>query len=100
MANVEMIAIEDFCVTHHVEISFVQSLCDSGLLELSRRENTSFINQDQLPELEKLVRWHYEMDINLEGIEVVANLLDQIKTMQEEMRSLRSRLSLYENRNA
>ena len=36
------------------------------------------------------------MDINLEGIETIHHLLQQLKTMQKEMKELRNRLSLYE----
>jgi len=96
MAKEELIAIHEFCASHNVEISFVNSLSESGLLETTTVKETAFISYDQLPELEKLVRLHYDMDINLEGIETIHHLLQQIKTLQDEMKTLRSRLSLYE----
>jgi hypothetical protein len=65
-------------------------------VEVTTIENTVFISQDQLPDLEKLVRWHYDMDINLEGLETISHLLRQIKEMQQEMQDLKSRLGLYE----
>ncbi len=96
MPNEELIAIEEFCISHNVEVSFLDALCQSGLLEVSRVENTTFISYEQLPDLEKLVRFHYDMDINLEGIEAINHLLQQMKAMREEMKVLRSRLNLYE----
>lgn len=96
MTNEEMIAAEEFCLSHNVEISFLDALCQSGLLEVSRVENTTFISYEQLPDLEKLVRFHYDMDINLEGIEAIHHLLQQMKVMQQEMKALRARLGLYE----
>jgi hypothetical protein len=96
MTNKEMIAAEEFCSSHNVELSFLEALSQSGLLEVSRVENTTFISYEQLPDLEKLIRFHYDMDINLEGIEVIHHLLQQIKVMQQEMKLLRSRLGLYE----
>lgn len=96
MPNEELIAIEEFCISHNVEVSFLDALCQSGLLEVSRVENTTFISYEQLPDLEKLVRFHYDMDINLEGIEAINHLLLQMKAMREEMKVLRSRLNLYE----
>ncbi len=96
MDNEEMIAADLFCASHNIEIAFLHSLCNAGLLDVTTTEDTVFINQEQLPELEKLVRWHYDMDINLEGLETISHLLDQIKEMQQEMQNLKSRLGLYE----
>ena len=96
MTKEEMVAASEFCTSHNVEISFLYSLSESGLLEITNVEETVFISQEQLPELEKLVRLHYDMDINLEGIEAIHHLLQQMKTMQDEMRVLKSKLALYE----
>ena len=96
MTKEEMVAASEFCTSHNVEISFLYSLSESGLLEITNVEETVFISQEQLPELEKLVRLHYDMDINLEGIEAIHHLLQQMKTMQDEMRVLKNKLALYE----
>ena len=96
MVNEELVAIHEFCASRNVEISFVQSLSESGLLETVTIEETAFISGEVLPELDKLVRLHYDMDINLEGIETIYHLLQQMKTMQKELSELRGRLSLYE----
>jgi hypothetical protein len=96
MDNKEMVAAQDFCLSHNVEISFLYSLSESGLVETTTVEENVFISQDQLPELEKLVRLHYDMDINLEGIEAIHHLLQQIKDIQNEMKMLKNRLGLYE----
>lgn len=100
MTNEELVAVQEFCLSHNVEISFLRSLGDSGLVEIVTIEETAFINRDHLPELEKLVRWHYDMDINLEGIETIHHLLQQIKAMQQEMNLLKGRLSIYEGMNS
>ncbi len=96
MENEEMITVREFCMSHNIETSFVDELYEAGLLEVTREENTIFISHDQLPELEKLVRWRYEMDINLEGIEVIHHLLQQMKEMQYEIRELKNKIGMYE----
>ena len=96
MTNEEMVAAKEFCISHNVEISFLHSLGESALIEIITIEETAFINRDHLPEREKLVRLHYDMDINLEGIETIHHLLQQINTMQNEMQTLRNRLRIYE----
>ena len=96
MDKEEMIAADLFCASHNIEVSFLHSLCNSGLLEVTTIDNTVFISNEQLPDLERLVRWHYDMDINLEGLETISHLLHQLKEMQQEMQNLKSRLGLYE----
>ncbi len=96
MNNEEMIAADLFCASHNIEISFVQELFNAGLLEITTMEKGIFISHEQLPDLEKFVRWHYDMDINLEGLETISHLLHQIKEMQAEMQQLQSRLGMYE----
>ena len=96
MANEEMVAAHKFCTSHNVDISFLHSLNEAGLIEITTVEETVFINKDRLPELEKLVRLHYEMEINIEGIETICHLLQQMNAIQEQMRVIKNRLSMYE----
>ncbi len=90
------LTVEEFCDNHDIDISFVRSLQQSGLIELTTVKETTFIKADQLHLAEKYIRFYYEMDINLEGIETITHLLQQISTMQSEIISLRNRLRLYE----
>jgi hypothetical protein len=92
-----LIALDEFCASHNIEISFISSLQQSGLIEITTREESSFIEADQLKQLEKYVRLYYEMDINLEGIETINYLLQRIGSMHDEIITLRNRLNLYEN---
>ncbi|MEX1131718.1 MAG: chaperone modulator CbpM [Flavobacteriales bacterium] len=39
---------------------------------------------------------HYDLEINLEGLEAISHLLDQMDAAQQEARELRERLLLYE----
>jgi hypothetical protein len=91
-----LIAINEFCVNHHIETSFIDSLQQNGLIEITTIEQIGFIDVGQLQQLEKIVQFHYELDINLEGIETINHLLQRINTMQHEIITLRNRLGLYE----
>ena len=79
-----------------MDILFLHSLREAGLIEITILHENIFINQDRLPELEKLVRLHYEMGINPEGIETICHLLQRMNAMQEEIRVLKNRLGMYE----
>ena len=87
----------EFCMHYNVEYSFISSLQESGLIEITTIEEKGFIPSNQLQQLEKFVRLHNDLDINIAGIEAIAHLLDKVNTIQHEVAMLRSRLKLYEN---
>ena len=91
-----LIAVDEFCAKHNIEISFVSSLQRTGLIEITKIEGAGYIYVEQLQQLEKFIRFYYELEINLEGIETITHLLERINLMQDEMIDLRNRLRLYE----
>jgi hypothetical protein len=91
-----LIALDEFCTVHNIEISFIYSLQESGLIEIIKIRDTNFIEADHLHQLEKFVRLYYELDINLEGIETINYLLERISSMQDEINSLRNKLRVYQ----
>ena len=91
-----LIAVDEFCAIHNIEISFISSLRQTGLIDMATIKQTGFINANQLDRLEKFVRFYYELDINVEGIETINHLLQRISAIQEENIALRNRLRLYE----
>ncbi|MCX6305951.1 MAG: chaperone modulator CbpM [Bacteroidetes bacterium] len=96
MHTENLIALDEFCATHNIEISFISSLQQTGLIEIATIEETGFIAASQLQQLEKFLRFYYDLDINLEGIETITHLLKKINALQDEIISLRNRLRLYE----
>jgi hypothetical protein len=96
MGTEYLIAVDEFCASHDIEISFISSLQQSGLIEITTIKNSGFIEADQLRQLEKYVRLYYDLDINVEGIETVDYLLHQINSMQDEIINLQNKLRFYE----
>ena len=93
MNKEEYISIHEFCIHYHAEFSFVHSLSEYGLIESVTEENMIYLNKNQLPDLEKYLRLHYEMDINLEGIEAISHLLQKLNELQQEVIQLKNRLN-------
>lgn len=98
MQTENLIAIKEFCINHNIEISFIRSLQENGLIEIATIQETAFIDADQLQQVEKFIRFYYDLDINLEGIETITHLLKRLNAMQDEIVALRNRLRLYEGR--
>lgn len=96
MQTENLIAIDEFCAKHDIEISFVSSLQQIGLIEITTIEDVWYINTEQLQQLEKFICFYYELDINLEGIETINHLLERMNELQDELITLRNKLQLYE----
>jgi len=90
MENDELIPAEEFCVYHNIEYSFISSLEDSGLIRVTSVEQSTFIPSDELEKLEKFIRMHYDLDINIAGIETINHLLEKIDALQKEILHLRN----------
>jgi hypothetical protein len=91
-----LIDINEICASHNIEISFISSLQKTGLIEIKTIDDVLFIDTGQVQQLEKCIHLHYDLDINIEGIETITYLLQRITTLQEEIGELRNRLRLYE----
>ena len=97
MIRKNLIPTDEFCVHHNIEFSFIRNLCDFGLLETVKVEKTEFITEDQLEKLERMLRLHKELDINMEGIDTIDHLLEKMRDLQTEILNLKNRLRLYED---
>jgi len=91
-----LVSVDEFCSNHNIEISFISTLQQNGLIEITTIGQSGFIDIVQLPQVEKFIRLYYELDINIEGIETIVHMLQRINSMQAENSQLKNRLRLYE----
>jgi chaperone modulatory protein CbpM len=96
MPTTQLIAAADFCIYHDIDLSFIESLQHSGLITVVVQQEKLFVEEEELPQLEKMVRLYHEMDINIEGIETITYLLQRMNDMQRQIADLKQRLSRYE----
>lgn len=96
MEKEQLIAMEVYCDHEGLEVSFVEALHDRGLIRITTIKEQRFIDPEYIARLEKLARMHYDLDINLEGIEAISHLLERMESLQVEMHTLHERLRLYE----
>ncbi|HWH62714.1 MAG TPA: chaperone modulator CbpM [Ginsengibacter sp.] len=92
MEQEELIPAEDFCIHHNIEYSFINSLENSGLISITSVKSSAYIPVDEIHKLEKFIRLHYDLDINIEGIETISYLLERIEEMQREIVNLRNKI--------
>ncbi len=91
----ELITIEEYVRESHTDIHFINQLGEYGLIEITLQEQRQYLPSNQLPLLEKYTRLHYDLDINMEGIEAISHLLQRIEDMQSELSNLKRTLRIY-----
>lgn len=92
----QFIATKTICLHYQIENTFVDALHNMGLIQIKIIEQDRFIHRDQIRDLEKIIRLHHELDLNLEAIDVVFNLLEKERALKEELMVLKNRLRRFE----
>ena len=96
METTNLISIQQFCKYYNVSKTFINALHEYELVEIIVTNDENYLKTAQLNEVEKMMRLHYDLDINLEGIDAIYNLLKQVESLQDEIISLKNRLDFYE----
>ncbi|MFB9052448.1 chaperone modulator CbpM [Formosa undariae] len=97
MAENHYILVNTICVQYNIEPVFIENLHSIGLVEIITMENNTFLHQDTLTDLEKMIRLHNELHVNIEGIDVAFNLLKKVDRLQQELSVTKNKLHFYEN---
>lgn len=97
MENMRLISVNQFCEHYKIPIAFVEALQEYELIEIVDASGNSFLKTTQLNKVEKMIRLHYDLDINMEGIDAIYHLLQQVESLQEEIVRLKNRLDFFEN---
>jgi len=95
MENNKLVLVQAFCVHHQIEPAFIEALSEGGLVRVVEVENSKYLPEEDLKEVESMVSFHYELGVNTEGIDVIRNLLTQIRQLQQELKHARLRLDFY-----
>ncbi len=96
MKRSDYITITEICLHHHIEESFLYQLEEFELIRIKSVKGQPKLHMEELPKLEKMLRLHRELHINLEGIQSIYHLLERMSDMQEELKFLRNKLDRFE----
>ncbi len=92
----QLISIHKLCESYQIPDTFFEELRQFDLIPLELQSGEWMLDTSNLPQVEKIMRLHYDLNINLEGIDVIIGLLDRIESLESEIALLKKRLSLYE----
>jgi hypothetical protein len=95
MKTSKLIHIQQVCTHCKVDLSFIQTLHELGHVNLIIESNDHYIEEEQLKALESLIFFHTDLQINIEGVDAIAHLLNKIENLQNELTAAKNKLSLY-----
>ena len=96
MKTKELISLKKLSAHYEIKLSFFNQLDELGLIEIYSDEEVEYIHQDKIGDLERMIRLHLELNINLEGIDTIFNLLEKIDSLETELIDVKNKLRLYE----
>ncbi|MDH6353782.1 chaperone modulatory protein CbpM [Dysgonomonas sp. PH5-45] len=95
--NTELIIITEYCKYNTIEPRFLKMLQTEGLIDIVEKDGAEYLLSSQIAILDRYSRWYYDLSINIEGIDVIQNLLDKIDNLQDEINSLNQKLQMFDN---
>ena len=96
MKKEEMIPVNQYCTHYNVEVTFIRSLQEAGLVRITSLEDENYLPYEELGSLEKFIRLHHDLEINPQGIEAIYHMLERMEAMRREVANLKNRLRIYE----
>ncbi|GAA4884340.1 hypothetical protein GCM10023311_03400 [Flaviramulus aquimarinus] len=92
----DLIPVKVICKRYNVPSSFIINLQEYQLIEVLVEKDNYFVHITQIKKIEKLIRLHYDLNINFEGVDAINNLLQQVEYLQQEIIFLQNKLNRYE----
>jgi hypothetical protein len=92
-----LISIQQFCEHYGVTEAFMNQLLSYELIKIIITDDIHFIEITQINEVEKMIRLYYDLNINLEGVDVIYNLLNQVDALKKEITTLQNKIRFYEH---
>ncbi|AZJ36028.1 chaperone modulator CbpM [Tenacibaculum singaporense] len=96
MSDKELISVQKVIVHHNLDEQFIESIESFQLIEFIIKDSNKYLHTEQLPILEKIIRLHYDLEVNMQGIDVINNMLDRMDSMHKTIQQLENKLKLYE----
>lgn len=90
----QLIIIDTYCQRTSIQQRFIHDLNGLGLITLVREDEVPCIQDTDIPKIEQLHRIHTDLNVNMEGLDIIYNMLNRMQNMQEEIRQLRQELEI------
>ena len=88
----DLIIVREYCQKSHVDPSFME---EDGLIDIRVVDGERYLLESQLQDLERFIRWHEDLSVNIEGIGVIHELMGRLHEMQHELDQLRREVRVF-----
>lgn len=95
---IETIPVTHLCTHYQTDVRFFELLEDYGLITLIQVEQTPSIEMERIKDVERWIHLHYDLNINMEGLDAISHLLQKMTLLQSELVQTQSRLRSFEQR--
>lgn len=95
MTESSLVTVVSFCTAHGIEEDFIFKLEEYGLLHLVKMGDQNYLQYDELREIERFLRLHFDLDVNFEGLDCIRHMQDRISDLSDEIRRLRAKLNFF-----
>ena len=96
METYQLIKFEEVCIHHQLDDNFINTIQDFEIINFTIKDEVLYISSEELPVIERVIRLRYELNINMEGIEVIQRMRTKMEALQDQVQQLNNRLKLYE----
>ena len=96
METYQLIKFEDVCIHHDLDTGFVETIKTFEIINFIVKDNVHYIAIDDMPVIERVIRLHYDLQINMEGIAVINRMRSKIENLQETIQKLQNKLAVYQ----
>lgn len=83
--DTELIIIKKIYQNSRIEPEFLNLLKEEGLIEVMSIDGEQYIKESKLTDLEKFASWYYDLSVNIEGIDVINNILKKMQQLEREL---------------
>jgi type I restriction-modification system DNA methylase subunit len=91
------IQIEVYCKQTQTPLEFIDDLFEFDMIEVQRIDNKSYVQPHHIVEIERIYRLRNDLGINMEGIDTLNHMIEKVKRLEQELKMLRDRLTIYEH---
>ena len=67
------------------------------MIEVQQIENKTYVEPQYIVEIERIYRLREDLGINMEGIDTLNHMIKKVNRLEQELKLLRDRLTIYEH---
>lgn len=88
----EYISIKALADFHQLDEKLLLEVATYEIVPVKRTRKEVLLNADDLEEFERALRLYHELEVNLQGVEIICRMHRQIEELQQELARLRDLL--------